>query len=69
MAVTPTQAKILSALTSGPLSYCDLVAKVKARESTINKAVLALLNLGEIVEVELGDVVGLKKNESKDDKH
>lgn len=59
--MTPTQAKILNALANGPLSYYDLMDKVEAKESTINKAVLALLNSGEVAEVDLGNVVGLKR--------
>lgn len=67
--VTPTQTKILSALASGPLTYYDLMAKVKVREFTINRAVLALLDLGKIVEVEIGQSVGLELNESKSNQH
>ncbi len=67
--MTPTQEKILSALANGPLSYYDLMGKVRAREFTINRAVLALLDLEKIVEVKIGQSVGLELNEPQNNQH
>lgn len=58
--MTPTQLQVMLALNAGPLSYYDLMAKVDASEATINKAVLGLLDDGEVSEVQLGEVIGLR---------
>ena len=63
--MTPTQLQIMLALRPGPLNYYDLMAKVDAKEATINKAVLELLGDGELEEARLGEVVGLRLKTSQ----
>ena len=58
--MTPTQEKIINALGSGPLNYYELMAKVEARVPTVDKAVMHLLNSGELEEVKMGQAVGLR---------
>ena len=55
----PTERKIIRALQDKPLSYYDLAAVVTVTDATLNRAVLALLDKGEIIEVQMGAVTGL----------
>lgn len=62
--MTPTQRKIRKALAKAnkPLTYYELSTQTGVKGGSLDKAVLDFLNQGVLVEVPLGEIVGLKLN-------
>lgn len=62
--MTPTQRKIRKALTKAgkPLTYYELSTRTGVKGGSFDKAVLDFLDQEVLVEVKLGEIVGLKLN-------